>query len=448
MRETEERPFWDLERYRAGSAGAGAPPPAGAPGDPPRRRGAPLPLAYDSDPARLLAIALGTSLLTILTLGIYRFWMITRLRRFYWNAVRIDREPLEYTGTPIEKLLGFLLALVLLALYLGLVNLGLTYVGLSIATEDPVVLNLVLQISILATVPLLFYAMYRGQRYVLARTRWRGIRFGLGPGALGYTWRGVALSLLTVLTLGLAWPYQQFRLAKYVTDRARFGDLRFAQGGSWRMLLWPWLQLYLLVVGLALMVWALAANPEDPASVFLGTIALSLGALALALMLQRYRIVAFRLLWSRRSLGGAHFENDVSVGRVMFYQIGGTIGVGAVTALMAVLVGVGAWALVDALGLVPAETEMQAAMTSEDPSALMAAWPIFAVGALTYLALFAMAYALAQVFVTSPVLATKTRAMTIHAPEALDESRQRAHDPAAEAGGFADALGVDIGAGL
>jgi hypothetical protein len=38
--------------------------------------------------------------------------------------------------------------------------------------------------------------------------------------------------------------------------------------------------------------------------------------------------------------------------------------------------------------------------------------------------------------------------MVIHNVNALTASRQRAHDHAAEAGGFADALGVDVGAGI
>jgi hypothetical protein len=38
--------------------------------------------------------------------------------------------------------------------------------------------------------------------------------------------------------------------------------------------------------------------------------------------------------------------------------------------------------------------------------------------------------------------------MTINNIQALSVSRQREHDHAAEAGGFADALGVDVGGGF
>ena len=53
----------------------------------------------------LFWLVLNTTILTVMTLGIYRFWMKTRLRRYYWSSIRPDDTPLEYTGTGLEKLL-------------------------------------------------------------------------------------------------------------------------------------------------------------------------------------------------------------------------------------------------------------------------------------------------------------------------------------------------------
>jgi len=71
-----------------------------------------------------------------------------------------------------------------------------------------------------------------------------------------------------------------------------------------------------------------------------------------------------------------------------------------------------------------------------------------AVIVMIYLFLFAVPFALTQVFITKPVLRRKAEAMVIHDAQTLTRSRQREHDHAAEAGGFADALGVDLGAGI
>lgn len=42
---------------------------------------------------RLVRLELKTSLWTVLTLGFYRFWMKTRLRRWYWSAIRLGGMP-------------------------------------------------------------------------------------------------------------------------------------------------------------------------------------------------------------------------------------------------------------------------------------------------------------------------------------------------------------------
>ena len=45
-------------------------------------------------------------LLTLITLGLYRFWARTRVRRYMWSATSPGGDPFEYTGTGLEKLLG------------------------------------------------------------------------------------------------------------------------------------------------------------------------------------------------------------------------------------------------------------------------------------------------------------------------------------------------------
>src|SRR4051812_16445384 len=49
------------------------------------------------------------AVLLMFTLGIYRFWLTTDVRRFLWSSTEIAQESFEYTGTPRELLLGFLI---------------------------------------------------------------------------------------------------------------------------------------------------------------------------------------------------------------------------------------------------------------------------------------------------------------------------------------------------
>src|SRR5271154_5428190 len=52
--------------------------------------------------------------LVVLTLGLYRFWFATDVRRFLWSNTEIGDETLEYTGLATELLGGFLLAIAIL----------------------------------------------------------------------------------------------------------------------------------------------------------------------------------------------------------------------------------------------------------------------------------------------------------------------------------------------
>lgn len=462
--ETEGLKPWDIERYRGarpeserrrdsrpgeqdelvlGGGGAGG---IGGGGrhDGGGGRAEAQPRYARSGPS-LFWLALRGSLLTILTLGLYRFWLIAALRRHYWNAIRIEGDPLEYTGTGLEKLMGFLLAMVILAVYLGLVNLGLAFVGLSYLEGNP----FALQITVLAAVPLLFFASYRARRYVMARTRWRGIRFGMEDGAWAYTARALGYWLVTIATLGLLYPLNQFRLTKFMVDRSWFGDLKFQQNGSWVGLFayWVWLYIVLGLMGLAF--WGMAADPGNPSTQVIGGIIAFTGYLALFVMFMRYEIVAFRYMWSNRTLGGARFQNDVSPGNIISVYVVGTLLVGICTLLVVLALSLAlAAAAMAAIG--PVELP-DLSRSIENPMADIGQAGAIALAAVTvfaYLVALSFAFSFSQIFITRPILMRKAEATTIHNARALTASRQREHDKATEAGGFADALGVDVGAGF
>ena len=150
-----------------------------------------LAAAYSGQRRALFGLALKTSVLTFLTLGIYRFWAKTRVRKYIWSSISLSGDRLEYTGTGLEKFLGFLVAVVVLAVYIGLVQLILFYFGLHFVFEPKTRTEILMQlgtfyISFFAILPLMLFARYRARRYMLARTRLRGIRFGMDSAAWGY----------------------------------------------------------------------------------------------------------------------------------------------------------------------------------------------------------------------------------------------------------------------
>jgi uncharacterized membrane protein YjgN (DUF898 family) len=194
--------------------------------------------------------------LLLLTLGIYRFWLMTDVRRFLWCHTEIDGETLEYLGTPFELLLGFLIALtVLIPIYGGffLAALELGPVGEWSGL-----------IGFLGLAFLGQYALYRARRYRLSRTVYRGLRFSQTGSAWLYAIRALLWWGLTIVTLGLAYPFQVARLERYKMRNTFYGMLpgQFDASG-WRLFL-RGLPLWLLTVGpLVLAIGSFAAVDWD-----------------------------------------------------------------------------------------------------------------------------------------------------------------------------------------
>ena len=55
-------------------------------------------VTFDGRRKVLLGLLVKNYLLGILTLGIYRFWAKTAVRRYFWGHVSIAGERVEYTG--------------------------------------------------------------------------------------------------------------------------------------------------------------------------------------------------------------------------------------------------------------------------------------------------------------------------------------------------------------
>lgn len=401
---------------------------------------------FDPTGPRFLWMALRLSLWTILTLGLYRFWMAARLRRYYWNAVRVLGDPFEYTGRAIEKFLGFLVALVLLSVYLAVVNLGLAFLGL-ISFDNPtgIEFQIILNLSVLASLPLVFFAIYRARRYLAARTRWRGIRFGMERAGWHYAGLAVLLSVVSVISLGLLYPMQHFFLTRFSVNRTWFGDRPFRQEGRWTALFGAWVLVYLGLVPVIAGLIVLGDAKDDVASA-IGYVLIALGYPLIFLLWTRYNVVAFRYFWANRNLGETSFANDVSALSVTGVYVGGVLAISIAAILTSLLlVGVVFAFWTAAVGPEVLQT-LSAAL--DDTGGTLAAWPVFAAGALTYLTVVIVVMALGQVLLARPILRRQVEGMTVVGATALSTVQQRPHDDAAEAGGFADALGVDAGTGF
>ena len=64
---------------------------------------------YDGRLGEIYGIFIKNLLLGIVTLGFYRFWGRTNLRRYIWSRVSLRGDRFEYTGTGGELFQGFLI---------------------------------------------------------------------------------------------------------------------------------------------------------------------------------------------------------------------------------------------------------------------------------------------------------------------------------------------------
>ena len=198
-------------------------------------------LSYDGRAGEIGKIALVNSLLGLITLGIYRFWAKTRLRRYLWSHVAMEGDRFEYTGRGIELFIGFLIAGVFLGLFFGALMAG--SILLDYGPEEVNPLEIVYLLVILFLIPV---ALYRARRYRLSRTQWRGIRAGQTGSAIKYALMTLGLQVLVVVTLSLAYPFYRTVLQRYRTTHTWFGDQRLEFSGRAGPMFGKWLLTLLL----------------------------------------------------------------------------------------------------------------------------------------------------------------------------------------------------------
>ena len=301
---------------------------------------APLQTArFEGQRGSLVRLLLRNLLFSILTLGIYRFWGRTHVRRYVWRHTVVLDDALEYLGTGGELLIGFLVAVAVL-----LPMLGVFYVlQFLYADESDYALTLLEVLYYLALFFLVQLAIHRMRRYRLTRTAWRGIRFGLGGSSLRYACIAFGYGLLTAATLGLAYPWMRVATFRYFVRHARFGGAALTLSASARPLFSYWISIYgIVAVFAAILVFGswealqwffeqgyyhgFGSGAEfDGEPVGLQTIMLASGFFIVCVV--RYKVAEFRHLISNMRIGDSGFisrfraEDSIKIYSIYFLVI-------------------------------------------------------------------------------------------------------------------------------
>jgi uncharacterized membrane protein YjgN (DUF898 family) len=179
--------------------------------------------------------------LVVVTLGIYRFWLATDVRRFLWSNTEISGDTLEYNGLATELLVGFLFAVaILVPLYMVF---ALVMLELGMVAFKPVLIGFAL-LALLGE-----YALYRARRYRLTRTVFRGLRFDQHGSPWRYAFYALVCWGIVIVTLGLAYPWTLAFLERFKMRNTSYGDLQGRFEGSGLSLFLRGLPMWLLIVG-------------------------------------------------------------------------------------------------------------------------------------------------------------------------------------------------------
>ena len=258
------------------------------------------------------------AVLLMVTLGLYRFWLATDIRRFLWAHTEIDGEPLEYSGTALELLQGFLFAIALiLPIYIAftITVLDLGAFGNAISASALLLLAFMSQ-----------YGIFLARRYRLTRTVFRGLRFHQTGSAVRYSICAVWWWGWTILTLGFAYPFNRAALERFKMNETWYGDLpgRF-EGSGWHLFIrgfamWLALLIPMLATALALLSidWSavmaalrgggnVAARVEQASPGFFDQLGFAIMAFALTLALAALLLPAFHAMIMRWWINGIKF---------------------------------------------------------------------------------------------------------------------------------------------
>jgi uncharacterized membrane protein YjgN (DUF898 family) len=368
--------------------------------------------------------------LELVTVGFYRFWLTTNIRRHLWSHTEVEGDAPEYNGTGKELLIGFLFAVAVLApFYVAYFVLGLEAEAVQQYASVPLISALYLFGQ---------FAIYRARRYRVTRTVWRGVRFGMGGSGMSYMWRAALWTIFTSVTLGLALPWQQAALERFKMKHTSYGDLQGRFDGTGGQLFrrgWLiWLTAVLLLIGtIAASTAAAAVAVMMPAMVALPALVMLIAAIAAPFLYGRYKAIEWNWWVSGVRLGEVSFESTLAKGALtgLYWKV---IGWSLLITLL-----LSAWIMAVVFG----GAMLHGGFTTENLTQAGQQWSIMGMMAFGYvIAIFGFGVVM-RLYLTHDVWARVAGTTTVHNVGAAQA--MATHDGMAGAIGEGFADGLDVG---
>ena len=238
-------------------------------------------LSFHGRSVALLKIHLVNTLLTLVTLGVYRFWGKVKMRKYLCGATELMGERFVFTGTGKELFAGWRKAAVIIFFAFMLPDILSRVVHPSI--------NL---ISLPAAAVIVPFATVASRRYRLSRTNWHGVRFSFAGSPREYINLVVKGTLLNILTLGFHSPAFHVKKQSFWRENTFYGTSPGRYGGDGADLKGPYRKALLLSIPTLGLYWFW------------------------------YKAELMRYDWEKTTFEGLSFSSNVTGGRLLGYTAG------------------------------------------------------------------------------------------------------------------------------
>lgn len=183
-------------------------------------------------------ILIVNTILSILTLGLYYPWAKEKKLKYLYSKNTFDETPFVFSGTGKEMFKGFIKAIGIFILIYG-IFLSLLFTG------HTAIALLFFYAALIALIPIALHGAYR---YRMAKTSWRGIRFGYNGDRKELIGLFVKGFLLTVVTLGIYGAWFSMNIRRYMLSNIKVGNARFVYTGEGNDYFWLNIKGYLLTI--------------------------------------------------------------------------------------------------------------------------------------------------------------------------------------------------------
>lgn len=171
-----------------------------------------MPFRFTGSGGEYFRIWIVNLFLSIITLGIYSAWAKVRRNRYFYGNTRLGNAGFDYLADPKAILRGRLIAVAVFAVY-------------SVVTNFWPLTTFAFMLAFMVAVP---WVIVRSLVFRARNTAFRNVRFNF-TGGYGEAIKVFILwPLLIVFTLGLIFPYVDYRQKKLIVANSAYGTTPFA----------------------------------------------------------------------------------------------------------------------------------------------------------------------------------------------------------------------------